>query len=70
MAYIDFEYNGSYAYNSVMSCSKEQLRYRKRYTEMAIDYHIKEGNPGQVKFFSDELTLIEKRLKMKTVREV
>lgn len=69
MAYIDCEYKGSYAYNSVMSCNKEQLRYRKRYTKGAIDFHKKEGNPGQIKFFSDELELIERRLKLKGVRE-
>jgi len=71
MAYIDCEYKGSTAYNSVMSITtKEQLEYRKRYTEMAISYHIKENNPGQIKFFSDELKLIEKRLKQYNKRSV
>jgi len=71
MAYIDIEYKGSYAYNSVMSITtKKNLEYRKRYTEMAINYHTKENNPGQVKFFSDELKLIEKRIKQYNKRSV
>lgn len=61
--YIDIEYRGSYAYNSVMSATREQLQCRKRYTEMAIDYHTKENNPSQIKFFPDDLNLINKRLK-------
>jgi hypothetical protein len=69
MGYIDFEYKGSVGYNSVMSCTKSQLRYRMGYTEGAIAFHTKEGNEGQVKFFKDELNLINRRLKLKSVRE-
>lgn len=65
--YIDFEYDGSYAYNSVMGARREGLINRMRYTKMAIDYHVKEGNAGQVKFFTDELNLIQKRLNLKSV---
>lgn len=64
-SYIDFEYKGSYAYNSVMNARRDELINRMRYTKMAIDFHTKEGNKGQIKFFSDELKLIEKRLKSK-----
>lgn len=65
MAYIDFEFKGSYAYHNVMSETKEQLLNRIRYTKMAVDFHTKEGNEGQIKFFTDELKLIEKRLGIK-----
>ena len=61
--YIDFEYKESTAYNTVLGLSKEELLYRMSYTEGAINFHIKEGNQGQVKFFTDELNLIKKRLK-------
>ena len=64
MAYIDCEYKGSIAYNSVMSITtRENLLYRRGYTEGAIEFHKKEGNAGQVKFFEDELKLIDHRLK-------
>lgn len=65
--YIDIEYKGSYAYNSVMTARRYELLNRMRYTKMAIDYHTKNNNPGQIKFFTDELKLIEKRLKLKSV---
>lgn len=64
MAYIDREYKGSEAYNSVMSITRRaNLLYRKGYTEGAIKFHKEQGNNGQVKFFEDELKLINKRLK-------
>jgi hypothetical protein len=68
IGYINQEYKGSYAYNSVMTARKYELLNRIRYTKMAIDYHTKENNPGQVKFFTDELKLIEKRLKLKSLK--
>jgi hypothetical protein len=62
--YIDCEYKGSIAYNSVMSINKKgNLLYRMSYTEGAIKYHKDNNNTGQVKFFEDELKLIQKRLK-------
>lgn len=68
MAYIDCEYKGSVAYNSVMSITKkENLLYRMGYTQNAIEFHKKEGNTGQIKFFEDELKLINKRLKLKSI---
>ena len=68
--YIDREYKGSEAYNTVITATKEQLEYRMGYTKNAIQYHIKNNNPGQVKFFTDELKLIEKRLKQYNKRSV
>jgi hypothetical protein len=65
--YIDCEYKGSIAYNTVIGARREELLCRIRYTKMAIDFHTKEGNSGQIKFFTDELNLIEKRLKLKSV---
>ena len=61
--YIDCDYKGSIAYNSVMGASKESLLYRMGYAKGAIDFHTKEGNQSQIKFFTDELQLINKRLK-------
>lgn len=69
IGYEKLDYKGSYAYNTVMGCTKEQLRYRRGYTQGAIDYHKKENNTSQIKFFTDELNLIDKRLKLKGVRE-
>jgi len=63
MGYEKIEYKNSYAYNTVKSLNKEQLLYRRDYTEGAIQFHIKENNPNQIKFFRDELNLIQKRLK-------
>lgn len=65
IGYLKLEYKGSTAYNSVITATKEQLEYRMRYTKMAIDYHTKENNPHQIKFFTEELKLIQKRLKLK-----
>lgn len=63
IGYIDLDYKGSEAENTVKSLDLEQLKYRRRYTEMAVDYHVKENNQGQIKFFTDELNLIDKRVK-------
>lgn len=62
--YIDFKYKGSTAYNTVIGLSKECLLYRCGYTVNAIKYHTEHNNPGQIKFFTDELNLINKRLKI------
>jgi hypothetical protein len=61
--YIDMEYKNSHAYTTVMSLSKEQLEYRKSYTIGAIEYHTTHNNIGQIKFFTDDLVLINERLK-------
>lgn len=50
IGYINCEYKGSTAYNSIMSASKECLLYRLGYTKGAIEYHTKENNPRQIKF--------------------
>jgi len=62
--YIDFDFEGSASYNCVMSATNEQLLNRLPYTKYAVEYHIKENNLGQVKFFTDELNLIKKKLKL------
>lgn len=63
MKYIDIAYKGSYAENTVKSLDLEGLKYRRGYTVGAINYHKKERNEGQIKFFSDELRLIDKKIK-------
>jgi len=62
--YIECDYIGSQAYHSVMNASKKELLNRISYTKNAIEYHTKNNNIGQIKFFSDELKLINKRLKL------
>lgn len=64
--YIDYDYKGSIAYNSVMGESRQCLLNRLPYTKNAIKYHTENNNLGQVKFFTDELNLINKRLKLKS----
>ncbi|WP_063563023.1 hypothetical protein [Paenibacillus sp. O199] len=64
MSYIDIQYKGSYAYNTVFSIHDvRSLKYRLRYTEGAIMFHEKEGNKGQITFFKDEKKLILNRIK-------
>lgn len=63
IGYEKIEYKNSYAYNTVKSLSKEELLYRRGYTGGAIKFHEEENNPCQIKFFTDELNLINKRLK-------
>jgi uncharacterized protein (DUF427 family) len=65
--YTDCDYKGSAAYNSVISATKEQLLTVLPYYKNAIRYHEIEGNAGQVKFFSDGLKFINKRLGRKGV---
>lgn len=68
--YTQSEYNYKYsiAYNTVMSItSRENLLHRMSLCKGAIDYHIKENNTSQIKFFQDELKLIERRLKLKAM---
>lgn len=64
MAYIDQPYQNSIAYHSVIGASFNQLLNRKPYASLAIAFHEKEGNAGQVEFFKSELALIETRLTM------
>lgn len=69
MTYIDREYKGSEAYNSVMAINyKSDLIYRRWYTVGAVKFHTEQGNMGQVKFFEDELKLIDRRLKLKSIK--
>lgn len=68
MVYVDREYKGSEAYYTVMSITdRGSLLFRRGYTEGAIRFHKEQGNAGQVKFFEDELKLINKRLKLKAM---
>ncbi|MDR6779380.1 hypothetical protein J2W98_003660 [Paenibacillus peoriae] len=64
MTYIDCEYKGSIANQAVMSITrKENMLYRKSMCDGAIKYHKENNNNGQVKFFEDEMKLINRRLK-------
>ena len=63
MGYIDIDYQGSYAENSVKYETLEELMNRRRYAEMAVDFHREEGNQLPLKFFSDQLKHINKRIK-------
>lgn len=65
MKYLNTPYKNSIAYSTVMGITdKYQLLNRKRVVMVAIASHKKEENAGQVKFFSDDLELINKRLKI------
>jgi hypothetical protein len=56
-------YLNSEAYHATMNATTpEQLKNRRRYTVMAIEFHERENDPGQVEFFREELFLIDKRL--------
>lgn len=65
IGYENLNYKNSVGYTTVISLNVEQLQYRKGYTEGAIEFHIKNNNPRQVAFFTEELNLINKRLKKK-----
>jgi hypothetical protein len=57
------KFKGSYAESNIKHLEYDALINRKRYTEMAVDYHVKENNPSQIEFFTEELNFINKRLK-------
>lgn len=62
--YIDIPYRESECFKATNSCNNvEQLENRRPYALSAIHYHTKEGNPKQVAFFTEELNLIDKKLK-------
>lgn len=56
------EYIGSEAYKSVMGATLRQLIIRRKYTVMAIDYWAELKDTEQVRFFRDELKLIDERM--------
>lgn len=62
MNYIDCDFKDSTSYNTVMNATIQQLKCRMGYVKNAINYHTENNNQGQVKFFTDELSLIYKRL--------
>jgi len=61
--YIDCDFVGSEAWKSAMYCDKECLKNVESAMKGAINFHTKEGNIGQIKFFSDGLELVQKRIK-------
>lgn len=66
IGYVNIDYKGSYAENTVKGIQcREDLLYRRGYTEGAIEFHKKEQNPKTIKFFESELKLIDKMLKQK-----
>jgi len=62
--YITDKYEGSISYTSVVKATEEKLLCRKHYVEIAVDYHMQEGDQGQINFFKSELKHIEKRLNL------
>ena len=62
--YITDKYEGSISYTSVVNATEEKLLCRKHYVEIAVDYHVQEGDQGQINFFKSELKHIEKRLNL------
>jgi len=62
--YITDKYEGSISYTSVLNATEEKLLCRKHYVEIAVDYHMQEGDQGQINFFKSELKHIEKRLNL------
>lgn len=64
VGYLDIPYRESQSFKATNSCNdREQLETRRPYALSAIRYHTKEGNPKQVAFFTEELNLIDKKLK-------
>ncbi len=61
--YLDEPFQGSIGWSTVMTSTKEQLQVRRPFVEGAIRFHTKNENAGQVKFFTEQLELIDKRLK-------
>lgn len=55
-------YIGSEAYKSVMGATLPMLINRRKYTVMAIDYWAELKDAEQVRFFRDELKLIDQRM--------
>lgn len=62
IGYIKCNFKDSVSYNTVRNASKEELLNRLPYVEGAIKFHQNENNPNQIKYFSDQLDLIQKRL--------
>jgi hypothetical protein len=55
-------YIGSEAYKSVMGATLPMLINRRKYTVIAIDYWTALKDADQVRFFRDELKLIDERM--------
>jgi len=63
------EYEGSQCQKATAAATLEQLEHRKRYAEMAVYYWATQDTPNQdaIKFFQQELALIDKRIKEMTL---
>jgi hypothetical protein len=62
IGYITCQFINSPCHTSKIGATKEQLTNARRNMIMAIEFHQKENNPGQVKFFQDGLNWIDKKL--------
>jgi hypothetical protein len=58
----EMNYIGSEAYKSVMGATLPMLINRRLYTVFAIEYWEELKDTEQVRFFRDELKLIDKRM--------
>ncbi|APH20907.1 hypothetical protein [Clostridium botulinum] len=65
IGYLKENFKDSISYNNIITATKEELKNLLHYYEIAIEYHNKENNPNQIKFFTEGLELIKKRLKSK-----
>lgn len=67
--FITDTYKGSICWATTQSSkgNKEILERKLKMFEAAIDFHIQEGNPSQVKFFKEALGDVKKLLKKKHV---
>lgn len=52
----------SHAETNIKTATQEQLKNLKRHYEMAIYFHTKENNQSQIEFFTEGLTLVDKRI--------
>jgi hypothetical protein len=68
IGYLDLQFTGSEAYNTIKTADIDGLKNLLRYSEMAVDFHTKEQNLKQVIFFQSGVDLINKRLKQKGVQ--
>ena len=59
-------FKDSHLYTEIMyRCRPENLKNLKRACEGAVAFHTKENNTSQIKYFSEALKLINKKLGIK-----
>lgn len=65
--FITDTYKGSicWATTQAVRGNREALERRVKINEAAIDYHVRSGNPSQVKFFTEALEDAKKLLRKK-----